>query len=123
MIVKDLKLISKSFLLKPLLFQNTPRLLHEDGIPVSHIVYDVILQRKHIITKSPDTNYKTLRMLGNMSGFTHMDKHYMWIHYERLHNHNKVKHNKTVCIFLGVYCKHVTKNKAKPSQSTEGALL
>ena len=33
-----------------------------------------------------------------------MDKYFMWIHYERLHNHNKAKHNKTVCIFLGVYC-------------------
>ena len=34
-----------------------------------------------------------------------MDKYFMWIHYERLYNHNKAKHNKTVCIFLGVYCK------------------
>ena len=34
-----------------------------------------------------------------------MDKNFMWIHYERLHNHNKAKHNKTVCIFLGIYCK------------------
>ena len=33
-----------------------------------------------------------------------MDKYFMWIHYERLHNHNKVKHNKTVCIFLVIYC-------------------
>ena len=33
-----------------------------------------------------------------------MDKYFMWIHYERLHNHNKAKHNKTVCIFLGTYC-------------------
>ena len=33
-----------------------------------------------------------------------MDKYVMWIHYERLHNHNKAKHNKTVCIFLGIYC-------------------
>ena len=33
-----------------------------------------------------------------------MDKHFMWIHYERLRNHNKAKHNKTVCIFLGIYC-------------------
>ena len=33
-----------------------------------------------------------------------MDKYCMWIHYERLHNHNKAKHNKTECIFLGVYC-------------------
>ena len=35
-----------------------------------------------------------------------MDKYLMWIHYERLHNHNKAKHNKTVCIFLGIYCNH-----------------
>ena len=34
-----------------------------------------------------------------------MDKCFMWIHYERLHNHNKANHNKTVCIFLGIYCK------------------
>ena len=33
-----------------------------------------------------------------------MDKYFMWIQYERLHNHNKAKHNKTVCIFLGIYC-------------------
>ena len=33
-----------------------------------------------------------------------MDKYFMWINYERLHNHNKTKHNKTVCIFLGIYC-------------------
>ena len=32
-----------------------------------------------------------------------MNKYFMWIHYERLHNHNKAKHNKTVCIFLGIY--------------------
>ena len=34
-----------------------------------------------------------------------VDKYFMWIHYERLHSHNKAKHNKTVCIFLGIYCK------------------
>ena len=33
-----------------------------------------------------------------------MDKYVIWIHYERLHNH-KAKHNKTVCIYLGIYCK------------------
>ena len=33
-----------------------------------------------------------------------MDKYFMWMHYERLHNHNKAKHNKTVCPFLGIYC-------------------
>ena len=32
-----------------------------------------------------------------------MDKSFMWIHYERLHNHSKAKHNKTVCIFLGIH--------------------
>ena len=37
-----------------------------------------------------------------------MDKYFIWIHYERLHNHNKAKHNKTVCIFLGIYCRHIT---------------
>ena len=37
-----------------------------------------------------------------------MDKYFMWIHYERLHNHNKAKHNKTVCIFLGIYCSLVS---------------
>ena len=34
-----------------------------------------------------------------------MDKYFMWIHYEWFHNHNKAKHNKTVCIFLGIYSK------------------
>ena len=32
------------------------------------------------------------------------DKYFIKINYERLHNHNKAKHNKTVCIFLGIYC-------------------
>ena len=31
----------------------------------------------------------------------------MWIRYERLHNHDKAKHNKTVCIFLGIYCIYI----------------
>ena len=35
------------------------------------------------------------------------DKYFMWIHYERLYNHNKAKHNKAVCIFLGIYCTFV----------------
>ena len=35
-----------------------------------------------------------------------MDKYFMWIHYERLHNHNKANHNKTVCIFLGINCNY-----------------
>ena len=33
-----------------------------------------------------------------------IDKYFMWIYYERLHNHNKAKHNNTVCIFFGIYC-------------------
>ena len=36
-----------------------------------------------------------------------MDKYLMLIHYERLHNHKKVKHNKTVCIFLVIYCIYI----------------
>ena len=44
-----------------------------------------------------------------------MDNYFMWIHYERLHNHNKAKHNKTVCIFLGIYC--IQPNKIKRSMS------
>ena len=30
-----------------------------------------------------------------------MDKYFMWIHYERLHNHNKAKHNKPCAYFVG----------------------
>ena len=30
-----------------------------------------------------------------------MDKYFMWIHYERLHNHNKAKHKKPCAYFLG----------------------
>ena len=41
---------------------------------------------------------------ANKATLMKMDKYFMWIHYERLHNHNKAKHNKAVCIFLGIYC-------------------
>ena len=44
-----------------------------------------------------------------------MDKYFMWIHDERLHNHNKEKHNKTVCIFLGIYCR-IFVNILRPRQ-------
>ena len=30
-----------------------------------------------------------------------MDKYFMWIHYKRLHNHNKTKHNKPCAYFMG----------------------
>ena len=43
---------------------------------------------------------------GNKATLMNMDKYLMWIHYERLHNHNKAKHNKTVCKFLGIYCSY-----------------
>ena len=33
-----------------------------------------------------------------------MDKYFMWIHYEWLHNQNKAKHKNNVCKFLGIYC-------------------
>ena len=36
-----------------------------------------------------------------------MDKYFMWIHYKWLRNHSKAKHNKTVCIFLGIYCRSI----------------
>ena len=52
-----------------------------------------------------------------------MDKYFMWIHYERLLNHNKAKHNKTVCIFLGIYCRIVQfKNKLEINFVTSYAL-
>ena len=44
---------------------------------------------------------------ASKAALMNMDKYFMRIHYERLHNHNKAKHNKTVCIFLGIYCKSV----------------
>ena len=44
-----------------------------------------------------------------------MDKYFMWIHYERLRNHNKAKHNKTVCIFLGIYCTGIKPFRQHPN--------
>ena len=41
---------------------------------------------------------------ASKAALMNMFKYFMWIHYERLHSHNKAKHNKTVCIFLGIYC-------------------
>ena len=52
-----------------------------------------------------------------------MDKYFMWIHYERLHNHNKAKHNKTVCIFLGIYCISLTRGIGSScGRSTNGGI-
>ena len=46
---------------------------------------------------------------ASKAALINMDKYFMWIHYERLHNHSKAKHNKTVCIILGIYCSHIFK--------------
>ena len=46
---------------------------------------------------------------ASIATLMNMDKYFMWIHYERLHNHNKANHNKTVCIFLGIYCTLLTR--------------
>ena len=48
---------------------------------------------------------------ANKATLMNMDKYFMWIHYEQLHNHNKAKHNKTVCIFLGIYCSSLSESK------------
>ena len=53
---------------------------------------------------------------ASIATLMHMDKYFMWIHYERLHNHNKAKHNKSVCIFLGIYCKHHVLPQSKFAQ-------
>ena len=52
-----------------------------------------------------------------------MDKYLMWIHYERLHNHNKAKHNRTVCKFLGTYCTLETENCNGLSMNDNWTLL
>ena len=60
---------------------------------------------------------------ANKATLMNMDKYFIWIHYERLHNHNKAKHNKTVCIFLGIYCSvcfgHVLKSLLPTSNIEE----
>ena len=50
-----------------------------------------------------------------------IDKYFMWIHYERLHNHNKAKHSKTVCIFLGIYCKWHSADVGRFSNANVGS--
>ena len=69
---------------------------------ISH--YDV-LGAIHICTLSTRSNDCPS---ASKATLMNMDKYFMWIHYERLHNHNKAKHNKTVCIFLGIYCIYKT---------------
>ena len=72
----------------------------------------VVLCCGHILTDFPISIRLTSLALwqsndcpsASKATLMNMDKYFMWIHYERLHNHNKAKHNKTVCIFLGIYC-------------------
>ena len=47
---------------------------------------------------------------ASVATLMNMDKYFMWIHYKRLRNHNKAKHNKTVCKFLGIYFKPAGKS-------------
>ena len=49
----------------------------------------------------PEFKYILQWSYQNEATLMNMDKYFMLIHYEQLHNHNKAKHNKTVCIFLG----------------------
>ena len=58
---------------------------------------------------------------ASKAALMNMDKYFMWIHYERLHNHNKAKHNKTVCIFLGNYCMLPYMSMPYIQQSTSGS--
>ena len=52
-----------------------------------------------------------------------MDKYFMWIHYERLHNHIKAKHNKTVCIFLGIYCTYTNNETNSIVRSLQWSIM
>ena len=49
----------------------------------------------------------TIAPSASKATLVNMGKCIMWIHYEWLHNHNKAKHNKTVCKFLGIYCRWI----------------
>ena len=68
----------------------------------------------HILTDLPVSIRLTSLALGQSNGcpsaskatLINMSKFIIWIHYGRLHNHNKAKHNNTVCIFLGIYCSY-----------------
>ena len=59
---------------------------------------------------------------ANKATLMNMDKYFMWYHYERLHNHNKANHNKTVCIFLGIYCKSQVKHYGISSKQRQVTL-
>ena len=75
----------------------------------AHGFYLAVLCCGYTLTDFPISIRLTSLALGQSSKqskatLMNMDKYFIWIHYEWLHNHNKAKHNKTMCIFLGIYC-------------------
>ena len=71
-----------------------------------HTVYALLCFCGYTLTDFPITIRLTSLALwqsndcpsASKATLMNMDKYFMWIHYERLHNHNKAKHTKTVCI-------------------------
>ena len=73
----------------------------------------------YTLTDFPISIRLTSLALGqSLATLMNMDKYFMWIHYERLQNHNKAKHNKTVSIFLGIYCNILTVDAAYITRDT-----
>ena len=101
-------------------FPSTPKskfisdwnMYHVQYIPRNmHTVFFAVLRCGYTLTDFPISIRLTSLALwqsndcrsASKTTLMNMDKYLMWIHYERLHNHNKAKHNKAVCILLGIY--------------------
>ena len=70
-----------------------------------HDIQSATNQCMHVYSISQEICTQSLDCTGaSKTTPMNIDKYFMWIHYERLRNHNKAKHNKTVRIFLGIYC-------------------
>ena len=86
---------------------------HPHGIPYHHTVYPkkyahgfcfAVLCCGYTLTDFPISIRLTSLALwqsndcpsASKATLMNMDRYFMWIHYERLHNHKKAKHNKTV---------------------------
>ena len=104
-------------------FQHKPRYIHRETAVVTvypkkyaHGFCFAVLCCGYTLTDFPISIRLTSLALwqsndcpsASKATLMNMDKYFLWIHYERLHNHNQAKHNKTVCIFLGIYCKLVS---------------
>ena len=82
----------------------------------AHVICFAVLCCGYTLTDFPISIRLTSLALWQSNGcpsaskatLMNMDKYFMWIHYERLHNNNKAKHSKTVCIFLGILCTFMT---------------